>query len=124
MGPAVALLEAHVAAEGVRDDNTPILRAPRSGDHLNGQYLTKLVKAATEKAGIPEMGEGGRKRRPFHAFRATYARLCLEAGRDPQWVQKQLGHSDPDLTLNVYGRRSDAFDRAEAEAIEAEAFPV
>ena len=86
--------------------------------------MTTLVKKAAEEAGIPEVGEGGRKRRPFHAYRATYARLCLEAGRDPQWVQKQLGHSDPDLTLNTYGRRSDEFDRKQAAAIETEAFPV
>lgn len=124
IAPAVALLEAHVAAEGVRPDDAPILQAPRSGEHLNGQYLTKLVAAAAKAAGLPELGEGGRKRKPFHSFRATYARLCLEAGRDPQWVQKQLGHSDVSLTVGVYGRRSDSFDRAEADAIEAAAFPI
>ncbi|RDI75172.1 hypothetical protein Gocc_0970 [Gaiella occulta] len=37
-------------------------------------------------------------------------------------MQFQLGHSSPDLTLNVYGRWSDAALRAEAER--AAAFPV
>jgi len=80
------------------------------------------VDEARVKAGIPDVGEGGQKRKPFHAFRATYTRICREQGLDPQWVQFQLGHSSPDLTLNVYGRWSDAALRAEADR--AAAFPV
>jgi integrase len=43
-------------------------------------------------------------------------------GSDPQWVQLQLGHSDPGLTLNVYGQWSDAAKRTEAGR--ASGFPV
>ncbi len=122
--PAVALFETWAAQQGVQPDDAPLFRAPRSKDRLNGQYLTKLVKKATDEANLPEVGEGGRKRKPFHAFRATYTRLCRERGLDPQWVQGQLGHSDPALTLEVHGKWSDAAITAEAAKVEAEGFPV
>jgi integrase len=122
--PAVALLEAWAAEQGVQPDDAPLFQAPRSKDRLNGQYLTKLVNKAIGEAKLPKVGEGGRKRKPFHAFRATYTRLCRERGLDPQWVQDQLGHSDPRLTLDVYGKWSDTAIAAEAAKVEAEGFPV
>lgn len=120
--PAVDVFEQWTALVGVQPGDSAIFPAPRSPDRVNGQYLSRRVDDAREKAGIPDVGEGGRKRKPFHAFRASYARLCREQGLDPQWVQFQLGHSDPDLTLNVYGRWSDA--AMQAEANRAAAFPV
>jgi integrase len=120
--PAVELFERWTALAGVQPGDSPIFPAPRSRDRLNGQYVSRRVDDAREKAGISEVGEGGRKRKPFHAFRACYARLCREQGLDPQWVQFQLGHSDPDLTLNVYGRWSATAMQAEAER--AATFPV
>jgi integrase len=122
---AVALLEAWTASEGVRPGDSPIFRAPRSDGRLNGRYLRKLVDKAIEKAGLSDVGEGGRHRRPFHAFRATYTRLCRERGLDPQWVAAQLGHADIALTVGVYGRWADSAMRAEAERLEdALPFPV
>ncbi|HEY7005189.1 MAG TPA: site-specific integrase [Sphingomicrobium sp.] len=131
--PAVTLFEVWAAKQGVRPDDAPLFPAPTTGgtrwgtvrgSRVNGGYLTRLVGKAVDEAGLPKVGEGGRKRKPFHAFRATYARLCRERGLDPQWVQGQLGHSDPDLTLNVYGRWSQAAVSAEAAKVEAEGFPV
>jgi integrase len=120
--PAVEVFERWTELAGVQPGDSPIFPAPRSRDRLNGQYVSRRVDDAREKAGIPDVGEGGRKRKPFHAFRACYARLCREQGLDPQWVQFQLGHSDPDLTLNVYGRWSATAMQAEAER--AATFPV
>ncbi len=120
--PAVALFEEWTALVGMQPGDAPIFPAPRGRERLNGQYLSRRVDEARVKAGIPDVGEGGQKRKPFHAFRATYTRICREQGLDPQWVQFQLGHSSPDLTLNVYGRWSDAALRAEADR--AAAFPV
>jgi len=119
--PAVKLFESWTALVGVRPGASPIFSAPR-GERLNGQYVSRRVDDARDKAGIPDVGEGGRKRKPFHAFRATFDRICRELGLDPQWVQFQLGHSSADLTLNVYGRWSDTAMRAEAER--AATFPV
>ena len=120
--PAIELLERWTAHAGVQAGDSAIFPAPRGGGRINGQYLSRRVAAAGAGAGIADVGEGGRKRKPFHAFRASYVRLCREQGLDPQWVQFQLGHSDPDLTLNVYGRWSDV--AMQAEASRAAGFPV
>ncbi len=120
--PAVTLFEEWIALVGVQPGDSPVFPAPRSRDRLNGQFVSRRIDDARKQAGISDVGEGGRRRKPFHAFRASYTRLCREQGLDPQWVQLQLGHSDPDLTLNVYGRWSGAAMQAEADR--AIAFPV
>lgn len=124
-GPARSVLEAWIGEHVDRDraGGDPLFVAPR-GERLNGQYLAKLVKAAMVKAGIPDVGEGGRKRKPLHSLRATYTRIMLESGRNPQWTQAQLGHSSAELTIGVYGEWSDAAKTAEADRVEAETFPV
>ena len=50
-------------------------------DLTNGKLriLSRLLDKARTKAGIPDVGEHGRERNPFHAFRACFARLCREA---------------------------------------------
>jgi integrase len=126
--PARAVLEDWIAKRpGFHHGGTdPIFPAPRSGGRLNGQYLTRVVANAMEKATapIPSVGEGGRPRKPFHALRASYDRLMLERGRHPQWVQGQLGHSSADLTLNAYGAWSAEAQAAEADKVETAGFPV
>jgi integrase len=122
--PAVALFEQWTAAKGVMPGPSPIFVAPRSGERLNANYLGKILTAAIEQAGIPKAGEDGRPRKPLHSLRASYTRLMLEQGRAPQWVQAQLGHSDANLTLNVYGKWTEEAMRAEADELPGEGFPV
>jgi integrase len=124
IAPARALLEAWVAEHGDVPGDAPLFPAPRSGGRLNTQYLGRVVLAAMEKAGIPEVGEGGRKRKPLHSLRATFTRLMLEQGRNPEWVRRELGHSSLELTGNVYGEWSEAAKAAEAAKVEPLAFPV
>ena len=38
----------------------------------------------------------------LHDARHTFATLALSSGKNPVWVSKQLGHSDPAFTLRVY----------------------
>ena len=38
----------------------------------------------------------------FHDLRHTYASLMLEQGENIKYIQTQLGHSSPMVTLNVY----------------------
>lgn len=123
--PARQLLEQWLVLAGDRPGDAPLFPAPR-GERLNGQYLTRVVATAMEKAKppIPKVGESGRPRKPFHAFRATFDRLCRERGLDPQWVQAELGHSDPRLTLQAYGQWSEVAKRAEADRVETAGFPV
>lgn len=39
-----------------------------------------------------------------HCLRRTYASLSLQAGASLVYVQRQLGHQDIRLTVNLYGR--------------------
>lgn len=60
-----------------------------------------------KRAGIPRVGERGRKR-DFHSLRDTYARIALENGAEITWVSRQLGHSSITLTrqhLRALGSR-------------------
>lgn len=38
----------------------------------------------------------------FHDLRHTYASLLIEQGENIKYIQSQLGHSSPSVTLNVY----------------------
>jgi integrase len=38
----------------------------------------------------------------FHDLRHTYASLLIEQGENLKYIQTQLGHSSPTVTLNVY----------------------
>ena len=83
--------------------DAPIFPAPRSGGRLNAQYVRKLVDKERREARIPDVGEGGRKRRPFHALRGSNSRITRERGYEPWLRQHNLGHSTIELTDNVYG---------------------
>lgn len=49
---------------------------------------------ALKKAGI--------KRVRFHDLRHTYASLLIEQGENIKYIQTQLGHSSPTMTIDVY----------------------
>jgi integrase len=99
----VRLFERWTELVGVQPGDAPIFPAPRGG-RLNGQYVSKLVSEARRKAGIPDVGEGGRKRKPIHALRGSYTRVAREAGFPTWLIQHNLGHATPLLTEHVYGR--------------------
>jgi integrase len=93
------------------------------GGYIDAAYTTRQVLyPALERAGIPRVGERGRKR-DFHSFRHSFARIALEHGAEITWVQRQLGHSSVTLTVDVYGSWARSAEKAQAERLEA-AFPV
>ncbi len=120
---ARAILESWIAGHGDREGAAPLLPGP-SGGRLDVRAMAEIIRAAMRRAGIPELGEGGRPRKPIHSLRASFTRLMLEQGRHPQWVQSELGHASPDLTLNVYGAWTEAARTAEADLVDPEGFPV
>jgi integrase len=38
----------------------------------------------------------------FHDLRHTFASLLIAQGENPKYIQKQMGHSSPTVTLNIY----------------------
>ena len=52
------------------------------------------------------------KRVTLHSLRHTYATRCIESGMQAKVLQHRLGHTDIQITYNVYG---DVFDMFESE---------
>jgi integrase len=78
---------------GGKDDD--LVFANEAGEPLNysnmvQRYFLKGLKAAE----IPRVR--------FHDLRHTYASLLLSQGENIKYIQNQLGHSSPMVTLNVY----------------------
>jgi len=61
-------------------------------DHNN--FLKRYFKPALKDAKIGKMR--------FHDLRHAYASLMIEQGENIKYIQSQLGHSSPSVTLNVY----------------------
>jgi len=51
---------------------------------------------------LPALEESGIDRIRFHDLRHTTASLMIEQGENIKYIQSQLGHSSPTVTLNVY----------------------
>jgi integrase len=68
--------------------------------NIRQRVLAKVVAEANEllrDRGVPEILEC-----TPHTLRRTYISLLLAAGCDPAYVQQQVGHTDPTLTLRIY----------------------
>jgi site-specific recombinase XerD len=50
----------------------------------------------------PALKKAGIERIRFHDLRHTYASVLIEQGENIKYIQSQLGHSSPTVTLNVY----------------------
>lgn len=55
----------------------------------------------------------------IHSLRHTFATRCAEAGVSAKVVQKWLGHSTLDMTLNVYTHVNAEFEQKEADVFDA-----
>jgi integrase len=73
---------------------------PLVASNIRQRVLAKVVAEGNEllrERGIPEIVEC-----TPHTLRRTYISLLLAAGCDPAYVQQQVGHTDPTLTLRIY----------------------
>jgi len=67
----------------------------RAGGPINHNNLvSRYFEPALEKAKLGKIR--------FHDLRHTYASLLIQQGENIKYIQSQLGHSNPTVTLNVY----------------------
>jgi len=81
-------------------------------NHNNMYY--HLFEPALKKAGL------GKVR--FHDLRHTYASLLIEQGENIKYIQTQLGHSNPTVTLNVYAHLMRPYNQESAQRLENSVF--
>jgi integrase len=60
----------------------------------------------------------------FHDLRHTYASLLLQQGENIKYIQSQLGHSSPTVTLNVYSHLMKKENQEAACRLEETVFAV
>ena len=66
-----------------------------AGKPMNySNMMNRHFKPSLKSAKVPQIR--------FHDLRHTYASLFIEQGENLKYVQTQLGHSSPTVTLNVY----------------------
>ena len=58
----------------------------------------------------------------FHDMRYTYASMLIEQCENIKYIQSQLGHSTPTVTLNVYGHIMKPVNREAALKLERSIF--
>jgi len=94
--PDVLSLILKVYLKSWRENPTKLLFINRRGRPYNA---TKVV----QKALWPLLDKLKIERCGLHAFRHTHSSLLLETGASPTVAQAQLRHSDPRITLGIYG---------------------
>jgi len=83
----------------------------KSGEPIDDSTLVRnFFKPALKKAGLPTIR--------FHDLRHTYASLLIEQGENIKYIQSQLGHSSPVVTLNVYAHLMKPTNQASAIKLE------
>jgi integrase len=76
-------------------NNLDLIFPNEAGNHMNNKnMLRRHYRPALKAAGFPPLR--------FHDLRHTYASLLIEQGENIKYIQAQLGHSSPTVTLNVY----------------------
>jgi integrase len=72
----------------------------------------------------PAVKEAGLKHLRFHDLRHTYASLLIDQGENIKYIQMQLGHSSPTITLNVYAHLLNKQNHESAIRLESAIFKI
>lgn len=67
---------------------------PKTGRPFDRKSALMALHEAERKAGIPNY--------TLHELRHTFASILIAQGELPTFVAKQMGHSDPSITMKVY----------------------
>lgn len=73
---------------------------------------------------LPALFASGCPRIRFHDLRHTYASLLLDQNESIKYIQSQLGHSSPTVTLNIYSHLLKNQNPAAADRLEKAIFGI
>lgn len=76
--------------------------------------VNRYFRPALKAAGIEQIR--------FHDLRHTYASLLIEQGENIKYIQTQLGHASPTVTLNVYAHLMKPTNQEAAKKLESMIF--
>jgi len=100
-----------------RPNKLDLIFPNEAGQPLNHNNLvSRHFDPALKKAGIDKIR--------FHDLRHTYASLLIEQGENPKYIQTQLGHSSPTVTMNVYAHLMKPVNQESAIRLENTLFEV
>ncbi|HZH59522.1 MAG TPA: site-specific integrase [Metabacillus sp.] len=90
--------EAYLAGKGNLDDNKMVFDRD-DGSPMRLAYPNEKLAALNKKHGLHKI--------TIHGLRHTHASLLFEAGASIKEVQEWLGHSDIQITMNIYTHVTD-----------------
>jgi integrase len=67
---------------------------------------------------FPALMTAGLQKIRFHDLRHTYASLKIHQGANIKYIQKQMGHAKPTITLNVYAHLLEESNPHSAQELE------
>ena len=87
-----------------------VFSTERGGPMLWRNVTRRAFGAAVERAGLDA---GGKRRPTFHDLRRTFGSLLIYQGEDVVYVSRQMGHSSPKVTLEIYAHLFNAREHAD-----------
>jgi integrase len=100
----VSMLAEHLARRGSPGPSELVFVAPRGGTLLMTNFHRRVWLPAVRAAGL----EGF----TFHGLRHSTVGLMVEMGHHPLVIQKRLGHSSSQTTMDVYGHIMSTLDES------------
>jgi integrase len=85
-------------------------------DINHNNLVNRHYQPALKDAGLPKIR--------FHDLRHTYASLLIEQGENIKYIQTQLGHSSPTVTLNIYAHLMKSVNQEAVLKLENRVFSV
>jgi len=86
-----------------------------AGTPIDSHHLVaRAFQPALQKASLPRIR--------FHDLRHTYASMLIEQGENIKYIQSQLGHSSPSVTLDIYAHLMNPTNQEAARKLEETIF--
>ena len=105
-----------IVATGIQWQDHDLIFPTSIGTPMYGENLIKRFKQLLNEAGLPDIR--------FHDLRHTAASLMLNNGIPVIIVSRRLGHSQPSITMDVYGHLSPGKQQEAASLIDQLLTPI